>query len=91
VRVFLAAYMIAYRPNHVFEQMGVLERQLYDSAVVLLERFDRICAEVKREGSFQRVDPALSSDFATLLFKYLVAFKKWKVPDEVGIVFDEFF
>ena len=78
--------MIVHRPNHVFESMGVLEKQLYESAVPLLERFEQICSEVRKVGSFQEVNKELSADFSTLLFQYLVAFKKWKVPDEVKYI-----
>ena len=41
VRVFLAAFMIAYRPTHVFESMGALEQALLESAIPLLETFER--------------------------------------------------
>ena len=36
VRVFLAGYMIAYCPTHVFESMGVLEHALLNAASPLL-------------------------------------------------------
>ena len=42
VRVFLAAYMIAYRPGQVFETMGPLENALFDAAKPLLEKFEAI-------------------------------------------------
>ena len=33
IRVFLAAFMIAFRPTHVFESMGSREQTLFDAAL----------------------------------------------------------
>jgi hypothetical protein len=41
-RVFLAGYMVAYRPVNVFEEMGKLESELLQAAVPLLETFESI-------------------------------------------------
>ena len=45
VRVFLAGFMIAYRPTRAFEEMGALEQALFDSTVQLIEAFERICLD----------------------------------------------
>ncbi len=42
VRVFLAGFMIAFRPTHVFESMGTLEQALYDTARPLIAKFEEI-------------------------------------------------
>ena len=86
VRVFLAGYMIAFRPTHVFESMGTLEKALYDSAVPLLKQFEQICAVFQSgAGSFDQVPVKLTSDFPTRIFEFLKRFKAWKVPDEAKL------
>jgi len=87
VRVFLAGFMIAYRPTHVFESMGALEQALYESATPLLTTFERICSHIQSSPgkSFQEVPHELTKDFPTMLFEYLKRFKAWKVPDEAKL------
>jgi hypothetical protein len=87
VRVFLAAFMIAFRPTHVFESMGALEQALFESAVPLLSSFERICCTIRssEHGCFQEVPSALTKDFPTMFFEYLKRFKAWKVPDEAKL------
>jgi hypothetical protein len=87
VRVFLAAYMIAYRPTHVFESMGTLEQALFESAVPLLNQFQTmsntlLAAPYKH---FQMVPSDQTKDFPMALFEYLKRFKAWKVPDEAKL------
>lgn len=83
VRVFLAMYMIALRPSHVFEEINVLERALMDAANRLLRCFESIISQVlARNFTLSSVDFTLQSSFATLLFDYLTKFKAWKIPDE---------
>ena len=83
-RVFLAGYMIAYRPTHVFESMGALEQRLFDAAGPLLESFQSIIDAVHSSPTrdFQSVPCALTLGFTELLFEYLERFKAWKIPDE---------
>lgn len=87
VRVFLAGFMIAYRPTHVFESMGALEHALLEAATPLLTTFQKICDTIRSSPGrcFQDVSPDLTKDFATLLFEYLKRFKAWKVPDEAKL------
>jgi hypothetical protein len=87
VRVFLAAFMIAYRPTHVFESMGALEQSLYESAIPLLTAFERIlqCIRTSAKRCFQEVPHDLTEGFPTMLFEYLKRFKAWKVPDEAKL------
>ena len=85
VRVFLAGFMIAYRPTFVFESMGRLEQPLYEKAIVLLALFEKIGRSVQEHGSFAEVPFELTKNFPTALFEYLKAFKAWKVPDEAKL------
>jgi len=87
VRVFLAGYMIAYRPTHVFESMGTLEQALYDATVPLIMTFEKICdALLASEGKcFADVPFELTKDFPTLLYNFLQCFKAWKIPDEAKL------
>ena len=83
-RVFLAGYMIAYRPTHVFESMGALEQGLFEAAGPVLESFQSIIDAVHNSPTrdFQSVPSALTRDFTGLLFEFLDRFKAWKIPDE---------
>jgi hypothetical protein len=87
VRVFLAGFMIAYRPTHVFENMGTLEQALYDATVPLIKSFERICNSLlsSETKTFAEVPHELTKDFPTLLFDFLKKFKAWKVPDEAKL------
>ena len=85
VRVFLAGYMVAYRPTHVFESMGTLEQALCDAAKPLLAAFERIWRLLLSGKSFSEVPHQLTRNFPTLLFEYLKRFKAWKVPDEAKL------
>jgi len=87
VRVFLAGFMIAYRPTHVFESMGRLEQALFESATPLIKTFEEICKHImaSKNHSFAEVPHELTSCFPTLLFDYLKNFKAWKVPDEAKL------
>jgi hypothetical protein len=86
VRVYLAAYMVAFQPANVFESMGDLEHSVFESAQPLVSAFHAIADAVAATGSFQGVAPALTANFTELLEEYLVRFQAWKVPDEVKLV-----
>ena len=87
VKVFLAGFMVAYRPTHVFESMGALEQALLEAAAPLLTTFHNICACIRSSPgrSFQDVPHELTRDFPAMLFEYLKRFKAWKVPDEAKL------
>ncbi len=65
IRVFLAAYMIAFYPANVFESMGTLEKELYAAAGPLLEKFSKICSsvEVSESRSFFDIHFQVTCDF----------------------------
>jgi hypothetical protein len=87
VRVFLAAFMIGYRPTHVFESMGTLEQQVFESAVPMLSQFETMCKTLLAapRKHFQMVPADQTKDFPTALFEYLRRFKTWKIPDEAKL------
>ena len=89
IRVFLAAYMIAYRPSHVFESMDELETALYEASKPLLTAFERLISSMKNYGPPFIADRAevfaQMKAFPSLLFDYLNCFKAWKVPDEAKL------
>mmetsp|Transcript_4190 Transcript_4190/g.11969 ORF Transcript_4190/g.11969 Transcript_4190/m.11969 type:complete len:567 (-) Transcript_4190:25-1725(-) len=76
--------MIAYRPTNVFENMGPLEQDLYESAGPMLASFEAICHAIQTcpTRCFRDVPSELTKEFPALLFDYLKRFKAWKVPDE---------
>ena len=88
VRVFLAAYMISFRPTHVFESLGTSQQAVIDAAKLLIASFEQICSSVIPKGDsqnvpgFHNVPLAFTEQFQTLLFEYMKRFKAWKVPDE---------
>ena len=85
MRVFLAGYMIAFRPTHVFESMGALEQALYEAAHPLLANFQRTVECFAAAGSFCSVPEELTRQFPEMLFEFLRRFKAWKVPDEAKL------
>ena len=85
VRVVLAAFMVAFRPTHVFEAMAQLEQTLYESALPLVKKFEEIVKSIAINKGFSGVPLDLTKDFALLLFEYLRNFKAWKVPDEAKL------
>ena len=50
IRVFLAAFLIVYRSNHVFEMMGELETTLKNSAMVMLCSFEDIIVKIQKKS-----------------------------------------
>ena len=70
-KFFLSAYMICFRPNHVFEQIGELETNLKTSATAMLHNFEKIIDEIERKGAS---DSQVLGEFSTLLFRYFDAF-----------------
>ena len=98
VRVFLAAFLIVHRSNHVFEMMGELETTLKNSAMVMLRSFEDILVKIQEKSRATTTTTTtlpphgddnrqiISKDFVPMLFKYLTDFKQWKVPDEAKLM-----
>jgi hypothetical protein len=85
ITVFLMSYVIAFKPTHVFDSVGPLERDLQDAVHPLLSTFERILQIVVSTGSFQCVSKDLTHDFPTLVFEYLKRFRAWKTADQIKI------
>ena len=88
VRVFLAGFMIAARPSHVFEAPGApLESALLDASRALTLQFERICGAVLHAPtrSFATVPHATTEGFGACMVAYMACFKAWKVPDETKL------
>ena len=87
VRVVLAAYMIAYRPTHVFESMGQVETDLVVSAKTMLATLESITQTLMKSVGkrFAEVPAVLTKNFQTIMFDYLKSFKAWKIPDEAKL------
>jgi hypothetical protein len=84
-RVFLASFMIAFRPSHVFASMGALEDALHAAALSLVGSFERISGALQQHASFAATPREVTAEFQGLLFDYLRCFKAWKVPDQARL------
>ena len=88
VRVLMAAFMIAYRPTHVFETMGPLEQALLASAANMLAVFNDIASRFVAGGrkfTFQMVPHDATRPLLGMMRQYLGDFRQWKVPDEAKL------
>ena len=85
VRVFLAAYMIAARPTHVFESMGQLEQAVFEVAGPLIATTERMARDIVAAGSFRGVSRDVAVAFVPQLFEFIRRFRAWKVPDEAKL------
>ena len=98
VRVFLAAFLIVHRSNHVFEMMGELETTLKNSAMVMLRSFEDILVKIQEKSRTTMMaaprlpgddnQQIITKDFVPMLFQYLTDFKQWKMPDEAKLAPD---
>lgn len=81
VRIFNAAYLIAYHPLEVFQQSmgGEDEKALQHLAQKLLFKFESICATIllHKEEGFAKVPHNLTKDFEPVLLEYIKCFKAW--------------
>ncbi|KAJ1465578.1 T-complex protein 11-domain-containing protein [Baffinella frigidus] len=87
VRVFLAAYMIAYHQTNVFESINDRERELHTASVKMLEVFDTVtrAIAVSKPGRDTRQAVQTALTFPGVLHTYLKAFQAWKLPDEAKL------
>ena len=80
-RVLMAAYMINFGPQNVFESMDAAETKLLESATNLLKRFEAILACLSTGMKFEDVPRELTLDFPNIINTYLRDFETWKTPD----------
>jgi hypothetical protein len=87
-RRLLAAYMITYYPNHVFETVhGQREQDVIAAAREFIECFDSILAHVSSGDMSPHSIPAdKSSVFQGLTSRYLQTFEAWRDPDNQLLV-----
>ena len=85
IRIFLAAYMIALYPGHVFESMGIIETQLTASSTALLTNLEAILDHVWTSANLSSVSCALIDSFPRLVATYFDDFQAWKEPDEANL------
>ena len=91
IRVFLAAYMIAVCPGHVFASMGATETRLTTSSIALLTNLEAILDHIWISTNLNTVSCALIDEFPRLIANYFEDFRAWKVPDNVrlkGVILD---
>jgi hypothetical protein len=74
VKIFLAAYMIAIFPTHVFEEMGVLETAVYDDTLMLVSWHKAIDA-LARGVPWSLVLLETAPELPRFLCRYLRSFK----------------
>mmetsp|Transcript_6055 Transcript_6055/g.14576 ORF Transcript_6055/g.14576 Transcript_6055/m.14576 type:complete len:1063 (-) Transcript_6055:927-4115(-) len=82
VKIYLAAYMIAARPNHVFENVTELEKKVLDASKPTLLLFHATAKALSRGESWHDVKKNVAQKLPSLLCTYLRTFKEWKLADE---------
>ena len=85
-RVFLAAYMVAFHPTSVFEEIGALEQAVLDASGPMLQTFEDICQRLRDGVAFDELPNNLTGGFVEMLMSYIRRFQAWKVPDEARLV-----
>lgn len=77
-RVFLAAFMIRYHPDQVFESIGILESPLFEASVKMLDEWEKVLQSV-RNNTLTREEV---QEFRVVHDDFMVKFQAWKNPDE---------
>lgn len=86
VRVFLASELITRYSDRVFESTTELVTDLKHSAVDARRTFFEICKQLRDGVRASDLPRDLLSQFPRHLFKYLAAFKAWKIPDQETLI-----
>jgi hypothetical protein len=85
-RVLLAAYMLAYVSEHVFDSgMGERETAVKTSAEQLLPVFESFIVALKTARVYGDIPVELVTNYHALLRTYLAAFHPWKANDEARL------
>mmetsp|Transcript_23312 Transcript_23312/g.58437 ORF Transcript_23312/g.58437 Transcript_23312/m.58437 type:complete len:1029 (+) Transcript_23312:225-3311(+) len=82
VKIYLAGYMIAARPNHVFENVADLENKVLLASKPMIEGFHKTAIALSQGKSWNYVRKHISLQLPSLLCTYLRSFKEWKLLDE---------
>ncbi|KAJ1465311.1 hypothetical protein T484DRAFT_1757506 [Baffinella frigidus] len=84
IQKFMAAYMIMHtNGTHVFEYMGLSEKNLLAAARSMISMFEGVCSCIRERSIKSDITAAISAaaEFLTLLSKYYNAFDTWKTVD----------
>ena len=76
VRIFIAAYMIAYKTSLVIEEMDALSTPMVKSATTMLVNWEAIMNKKMQ----------CDSSFHAIVQEYFDCFKAWKIPDTLKLV-----
>lgn len=82
IKIYVAAYMIAAKPNHVFENMGELEEKVFDASKPMLEAFHKTATALSQGKTWDFIRKKVAPNLPSLLCTYLRTFKDWKLVDE---------
>jgi hypothetical protein len=86
VKIFLAAYMIAARPDRVFEsQDEKLEKEVFEASEPLLVCFHQLARNLCERSWAELAGDTDRKQLRTLLCTYLRTFKAWKIEDEAKL------
>lgn len=86
IRVFLAAYMIGYFAEHVFEFLGETERDLIAATSLLLACVHSIAEKLAETGCFLDLPRDLVTDLLGHVHVYHTAFTAWQTPDKAMLL-----
>jgi hypothetical protein len=86
IRIFLAAFLIVYFPEHVFERLGAVEQAVIFEGRALLACVEAFVVHFASNFSFKRLPRENCSALLVQLQLYEQAFQAWKQPDELRLV-----
>lgn len=81
-KIFLASFMIAARPHHVFETIGDLEQKVMDASEPMIECFHNTATALASKQTWPEVKKDAAKHLCARLCQYLRTFKEWKISDE---------
>lgn len=82
VKIYMAAYMIAARPTHVFESAGELEMRVLNASRSMLGPLHKAATALSQGRTWKHVRTHVAPRLPSLLCTYLRTFKDWKLVDE---------
>lgn len=88
IRVFLVAYLIAYRSTDVFQRITKLEVDLQKAAIDMLKVYEDMCTEITQSerGSCLSETVEKYRVFQVVVDTYVTAFDAWRSIDAVILV-----
>lgn len=86
VRVFVSSELIHNHSDKVFEDTGVLERNLIAAAAEKRELFFNITRQLSSGVPFSQLPRQMVREFPRKMSKFFSVFRAWKIPDEERLV-----